>query len=113
MRIDEMRDVLRGIEAVWLIGARINDRRLAGTAWELLIFGDRKTLSGLSRIASPTKDEVRISVVTDGDKVVPVLGNARSGSLKAWRWVEKTAQVATYTDDASDRSETQFALRVR
>jgi hypothetical protein len=118
MYVDRLRAEHDSIDAVWLVGDRVNAEDARETPWELLVFADGRTLQALRNDRGWRRDDIALSVVTDGDRFEPVWneGGAAStfkgGSLRALSWRADTAQTATYTSHG-DAGIKRRALRVR
>lgn len=90
------------IRSLWLIGGHAADGgETAAPPWELMAFANRHTLIGLKSSTGLHRPDVRLSVVTDGDRFEPVWGDDRhAGSLAQRDWVEANGSEAFYSEAA-------------
>ncbi len=78
MWLDKLRRDFPAVDEVWILG---QFEASAGQAvWQLLLFADRSTLEAL-RKSSPSRDDVQLAVVTDGDRFETVWGDPNPGRL--------------------------------
>ena len=92
------------IRSIWRLGELANGE-LGGRppyAWDLMAFGDPMTLERLRRAEQLHRPDVRIRVVTDGDRfAVAWGGEGASGSLAQCEWRESGPTQAFYTSTVS------------
>jgi hypothetical protein len=91
------------IRSVWEIGVRADDEVLGTCApfgWDLIAFADEETLQQLRAATDLHRPDVRLRVVTDGDRFEPAWGDAAlSGSLLDWGWRRVNEREAFYTPE--------------
>ena len=91
------------IRSVWVIGARTEDEVLGTCSpfgWDLLAFADEETLQLLRAATDLHRSDVRLRVVTDGNRFEPAWGDAGlSGSLSGWSWKRVSEREAFYAED--------------
>lgn len=90
------------IRAVWCIGERADARpepSSGSRAWNLLAFANPRALLQLRSPSALYRPDVRLCVVTDGDRFQRAWGDAPdSGSLMQWDWVETAGGEAFYSE---------------
>jgi hypothetical protein len=88
------------VRAVWMIGERAASEaphQPGPLVWDLLVFADAPTLQRLRVAAHMHWRNVRIRVVTDGDRYGVAWGDAQgNGSLFQWEWQESGDAEAFY-----------------
>lgn len=91
------------IRSVWEIGVRADDEVLGTCApfgWDLIAFADDDTLQQLRAATDLHRPDVRLRVVTDGDRFEPAWGDAAlSGSLSDWGWRRVSEREAFYSPE--------------
>ena len=94
------------IRSVWMIGERADEEVLGTHApfgWDLLVFADLETLHELRLASALHRSDVRIRVVTDGDRFDPAWGEAGlAGSLSDWGWKRVNEQEAFYSPEGRE-----------
>jgi hypothetical protein len=101
--LDQLAEHCPDIRSVWVIDARAQDEVL-GTCgpfgWDLLAFADLETLQQLRAATDLHRSDVRLRVVTDGNRFEPAWGDAGlSGSLSGWSWKRVSEREAFYAED--------------
>jgi hypothetical protein len=88
------------LRSLWLIGARADGEPQAGPfAWDILGFGDARTLDQLRRATELHRPDVLFRVVLDGDRFQVAWGPAQAyGSLFDWAWQPAGAAEAYYDE---------------
>ena len=78
------------ITEVWLIGSRTSDKAREDSDWDLIAFGNDRTLSSLQGNLSLRRPDIDLLVVYNGnDFKAPwetESGKIKSGSLTGWKW---------------------------
>jgi hypothetical protein len=98
LRIDEMRKACPGIEQVWLLRHRPEPPE-----WDLLAFGDSRSLDTLRGEGFGRRPDMQLLVVVDGDRFEPAWGKHPSGNLRDIDWRIEDADTATFAPrDAAD-----------
>ena len=96
------------IRSLWLVGDHANSADASDAAaspWELMAFANRHTLIGLKSSTLLHRQDVRLSVVTDGDRFEQAWGDAPdAGSLSQTNWVERDDGEAAFYSDAATRN---------
>lgn len=119
MYVDDLRRRVPQIGEVWLLGPRVNDEHHRGSDWDLLAFADEAALRTIRSDPSLHRDDLHLSVVTDGDRFrpawAPAGGDGGEGRLVEGRladldWRVEDLHVAHYTQPSGRR---ETAVRVR
>jgi hypothetical protein len=104
--LDQLAEHCPDIRSVWEIGARADDEVLGTCApfgWDLLVFADLDTLHELRAASALHRPDVRLRVVTDGDRFEPAWGDvAQSGSLLDWGWRRVNEREAFYSPEGQE-----------
>ena len=99
--LDQLAEHCPDIRSVWEIGVRADDEVLGTCApfgWDLIAFADEETLQQLRAAPDLHRPDVRLRVVTDGDRFEPAWGDAAlSGSLSDWEWRRVSEREAYYS----------------
>ncbi len=78
------------ITEVWLIGSRANEKAREDSDWDLIVFGNDRTLSSLQRNLLLRRPDIDLLVVYKGDDFrapwETESGKGKSGSLTGWKW---------------------------
>jgi len=90
------------LRAIWRVGQPANAKtELASLfVWDLIAFGDPLALHRLRQAPHLHRQNVRLRVVTDGDRFQSAWGIEQSGSLARWEWAQTNAGEAYYNDFA-------------
>jgi len=101
--LDQLAEHCPDIRSVWVIDARAEDE-VIGTCgpfgWDLIAFADEETLEQLRAATDLQRSDVRLRVVTDGNRFEPAWGDAAlSGSLSAWGWKRVSEREAYYSPE--------------
>jgi hypothetical protein len=100
--LDQLTERCPDIRSVWEIGARADDEVLGTCApfgWDLIAFADEDTLQQLRAATDLHRGDVRLRVVTDGNRFEPAWGDAAlSGSLSTWGWKRVSEREAFYAE---------------
>lgn len=110
MYVDRLREAYPSIDEIWLLGSRVNAARERGGEWELLAFADNDALDGIRADASVHRDDLHLSIVTDGDRFERAWGSPQPGSLSSIRWRVEDLHSASYAKEGFAR---ETAVRVR
>ncbi|MFA5271790.1 MAG: nucleotidyltransferase domain-containing protein, partial [Candidatus Omnitrophota bacterium] len=92
--IEQLTIAYPSIKAIWLFGSRINNTSEENSDWDLLVFAEPHIFNQLKQDMKFRCDKVDLLIVYDGDNfeypwsVSSRNGNAKSGSLKDWKWKE-------------------------
>jgi hypothetical protein len=88
------------LRSMWMIGARADGGREPGRlTWDLLGFGDARTLQQLRHATELHRPDVQFRVVLDGDRFQSAWGSKRDyGSLFEWAWRPVSAAEAYYDE---------------
>jgi hypothetical protein len=90
------------VRSVWMLGARAASaapHEPGHLVWDLLIFADAATLQRLRTAMHLHRQDVRMRVVTDGDRYAVAWGDLPGyGSLFEWDWVEPSEAEAFYSE---------------
>lgn len=101
--LDQLAEHCPDIRSVWVIGDRADDetsRSYGPFGWDLLAFADEGTLRQLREATDLHRSDVRLHVVTDGNRFEPAWGDAAlSGSLSGWNWKRVSEREAFYAAD--------------
>jgi hypothetical protein len=101
------------IRSVWLIGENASPTDAgdaAASPWQLMAFANRHTLIGLKSSTGLHRRDVRLSVVTDGNRFEGAWGAAAdAGSLTDANWVESNRGEAFYSDPAARNGSSSVA----
>jgi len=89
------------LRSMWLIGARADGAVQEGAyTWDLLGFGDARTLQQLRNATELHRADVQFRVVVDGDRFHVAWGSdPEYGSLFEWAW-QPISAVEAYYDEA-------------
>ena len=101
------------LRAIWRVGQLASGKADLSLAfvWDLVVFGDRHALQRLQEAAHIHREDVRLCVVTDGDRFHSAWGMVQDGSLTRWEWAPANAGEAFYS--AATRQAGQHGDRVR
>jgi hypothetical protein len=115
MYVDKLRRGCPAIDQIWLLGQH---KTPAGDAFfDLLLFGDRASLSTLRADTTLQRADVKLVVVTDDDRFESVWGDPETGSLSesGWRLEGPTSARfhAPLAREPLDGSVSAVAARVR
>ena len=110
MYVDDLRKRMPQIDEVWLLGPRVNDEENRGSDWDLLAFADEAALRSIRSDPSLHREDLHLSVVTDGDRYRPAWGDGGEGRLADLDWRVEDLHVARYTRPSGRR---ETAVRVR
>lgn len=110
MYVDALRKKHPAIGEVWLLGPRVNAEESRGEQWDLLAFADDKVLAAVRGDPASRRDDVRLSVVVDGDRFEAAWGDGKSGRLSDMGWRVEDLHNASYASGAAARAS---AVRVR
>jgi hypothetical protein len=101
--LDQLAEHCPDIRSVWVIGARTEDEVLGTCSpfgWDLLAFADPETLQQLRAATDLHRGDVRLRVVTDGNRFEPAWGDdALAGSLSGWSWKRVSEREASYSPE--------------
>ncbi len=90
------------LRAVWLLGGRAvanAPRSSAPAIWDLMAFADAPSLQRLRGARQLHRPDVRLRIVTDGDRFGLSWGEASgAGSLSQWDWVQVNEREAFYSE---------------
>ena len=87
------------IRSIWRIGDSADAPSDARSSWDLLAFANPYTLLQLRVATALHRGDVRLRIVTDGDRVHSAWGNAPDdGSLRRWEWTETGGGDAFYSE---------------
>jgi hypothetical protein len=110
MFIDIARERHPGMDEVWLLGKPSDHSRGKEGLWTLLTFGNEAVLESLRADSSLHRCDVRLWVVTDGDRYVSAWGEGESGTLTSLEWRRGGADSAAYV---APPQRAGVAMRVR
>ena len=87
------------LRAIWRVGQLANGKAdLSPTfIWDLIVFGDHRALRRLQETVYLHREDVRLCVVTDGDRFQSAWGTVQDGSLARWEWTPANAGEAFYS----------------
>jgi hypothetical protein len=104
--LDQLAEHCPDIRSVWVIGERADEEVLGAYApfgWDLLAFADLETLHELRVATGLQRSDVRIRVVTDGDRFEDAWGEADlAGSLSDWGWKRVNEREAFYSPEGPE-----------
>lgn len=102
------------LRAIWRVGQFANGKADLSSlfVWDLIAFGDPQALQRLRQAVNLHRENVRLRVVTDGDRFHSAWGIAQSGSLLRWEWAQTSAGEAFY-NDSSGKDEPSSRMRYR
>jgi hypothetical protein len=88
------------LRSLWMIGARADGApQQAPFRWDLLGFGDARTLQQLRHATELHRPDVQFRVVLDGDRFQVAWGLKQDyGSLFEWAWQPVSAAEAYYDE---------------
>lgn len=90
------------LRSVWMLGERAiakGPRTVAPAIWDLVAFADAPSLQRLRRAGHLHRPDVRLRIVTDGDRFGLAWGEASAaGSLSQWDWVQVNEREAFYSE---------------
>ena len=87
------------IRSIGRIGDSADTPPDARSSWDLLAFANPYTLLQLRVATTLHRQDVRLRIVTDGDRVHSAWGNAPDdGSLRRWEWTETGGGDAFYSE---------------
>ena len=91
------------LRAIWRVGQLASGKADLSPAfvWDLIVFGDRPALQRLQEAAHIHRKDVRLCVVTDGDRFRSAWGIVQDGSLSRWEWAPANAGEAFYSASAA------------
>ena len=85
--LSHIKNSYSGIQSIWLIGSRANEKANENSDWDFLAFADKKTLDLLEKAIELHKPNVDFLVVTDGENFQNAWGEkTKSGTLSLWKW---------------------------
>lgn len=108
MYVDGLRRTYPAIDEVWVLGPRDDEER--HRRWDLLAFADEDALAAIRANRSVHRADLRLTIVTDGDRFERAWGAPRSGRLSSIRWRVEDLHSASYIGDGAVR---ETAVRVR
>lgn len=98
----ELQAFCPALQSVWMIGGRAAGtaaRAPAPAVWDLLAFADAPSLQRLRDARHLHRPDVRLRIVTDGDRFGVAWGEAcAAGSLSQWAWVQANEEEAFYSE---------------
>lgn len=90
------------MSSLWLIGERAasaTPHAFGPQVWDLVLFADDASLRRVRSATHLHRHDVRLRVVTDGDRFAAGWGEAfADGSLFQWEWRESGASEAYYCE---------------
>ncbi len=84
MYLDKLRRDYPAIGQAWLLGQ--HSAAAGNPIWELLLFGSQAALVAIRADATRPRPDLKLVVVTDGDRFESVWGDPEPGSLKDSGW---------------------------
>ena len=109
--IDSLLTISPQLRAIWRVGQGANGK--AGPSlfvWDLIAYGNPQVLQQLRQAVHLHRENVRLRVVTDGDRFQSAWGIEQNGSLARWEWAQTSPGEAYYNDFAA---QTEHRNRVR
>jgi hypothetical protein len=102
-----------GLQAIWRVGQAASGAATSYSSftWDLIAFGDAAQLQRLQGAVHLHRSDVRIRVVTDGNRFESAWGAGRRGSLDGWEWMRTAPGEAFYSDfrtGAEDRQRLRY-----
>ena len=85
--LDQLALTAPGVREIWLIGSRANGTARADSDWDLVVFGDARTLQQLREAVHLHRADVDCLVVADEGSFQSAWGTkSKGGSLSGWKW---------------------------